>query len=309
MNGGSCLFDACIIVDWSAASRPATGMDSIWIGDRYRCSAGDSFYSAYNPSTRLAAQELLFTLIRGHLDSGRRVLVGFDFALGFPAGTARALNLDMEHGEEWRALHQLFADRMLQRNDNANDRFDFAEELNARMSGGASPFWGAPHRRPDSPYLSKTKRNRSVWKDCPSDHRRTDEWIKTRFAANPKSVWQLAYVGAVGSQVLLGLPTISALRDQLPESRIWPFETGFLNLSSGLPPDLKCIFSEVYPSTVQTRLLKGDIKDAEQVRALSRQLLNADKNGILGHAFGKPTGLEVEEIFEIVSEEGWILAI
>lgn len=306
---GQKLFDAYIVADWSASSVPKTGADSIWIGDRYRDKRGRIHFEVSNPPTRLEAEAQLLHRIQRHLDRGRRLLVGFDFAFGYPRGTAQALKLDTGHAPAWKAMHRFISDRMVQQVDNRNDRFGFAEDLNARISGGRFPFWGAPHTRPDSPYLPKTKTGRQAPSRPLPDQRRTEIWIQDTFSARPKSVWQLAYTGAVGSQVLLGLPTLTALRAALPDSRIWPFETGFQDLSKSRPDTIRCVLAEVYPSTVATDLSRGQIRDAAQVRALSDRFFSADKAGFLAAAFGPPRGLQTEEIAHIETEEGWILAI
>ena len=51
---------------------------------------------------------------------------------------------------------------------------------------------------------------------------------RDRRARGAKTVWQLAYAGSVGSQMLLGLPALKRLvADPLIEGRaaVWPFET------------------------------------------------------------------------------------
>ena len=61
------------------------------------------------------------------LTRGRRLLIGFDFPFGYPAGTAARLGL---RGLAWRNLWQTLEDRIADGKDNRNNRFDVAESLN-----------------------------------------------------------------------------------------------------------------------------------------------------------------------------------
>ena len=94
------LFDSYVMVDWSAASKPATGADSIWIGALTPDSRLKLAFKASNPPTRAKALEELADLLGRCLKRGDRVLLGMDFPMGFPTGTAAALKLK---GEPWRA--------------------------------------------------------------------------------------------------------------------------------------------------------------------------------------------------------------
>ena len=46
------LFQAYIAVDWSAAAKPTTGVDSIWIGVLKRNVRFQLAFEAHNPATR-----------------------------------------------------------------------------------------------------------------------------------------------------------------------------------------------------------------------------------------------------------------
>ena len=48
------LFDAYIIVDWSAAAKPVTGANSIWVGIRARDARLKFQFNSANPKTRRA---------------------------------------------------------------------------------------------------------------------------------------------------------------------------------------------------------------------------------------------------------------
>ncbi|MGA9275979.1 MAG: hypothetical protein WBV89_03435, partial [Ilumatobacter sp.] len=80
------MFDRIVVIDWSASSRPVLGRDSIWIGVAVP-GAGEVVTS--NPPTRAAASRELEELCR----RPGRTLLGADFSLGYPSGTAAALGL------------------------------------------------------------------------------------------------------------------------------------------------------------------------------------------------------------------------
>lgn len=83
------IFDQYIIVDWSASNRPRVGKDSVWI-----CVLGaDGQLSTDNPPTRGKAEVIVRDALRHFVADGERVLVGFDFPYGYPAGFAAALGL------------------------------------------------------------------------------------------------------------------------------------------------------------------------------------------------------------------------
>ncbi len=76
------LFDAYIMVDWSAASKPVTGKNSIWVGILARDARLKLQYQSANIETRLKARAFLEGIIGKLTGRGDRILLGFDFALG-----------------------------------------------------------------------------------------------------------------------------------------------------------------------------------------------------------------------------------
>ena len=125
------------MVDWSAANAPNRGKDSIWLGLTVRGRHGLRLTHLENPATRANATERIIQLAAINLHRGRRILIGFDFPFGFPAGTARALG---KRGLPWRNLWQELDDRLVDHDDNRNNRFDVAEGLNAALTGEPFPF-------------------------------------------------------------------------------------------------------------------------------------------------------------------------
>jgi hypothetical protein len=81
------LFNAYVMVDWSANSKPKTGADSIWIGVLKRDVRFQFGFESFNTPTRAEAETRLTTILDDLKKRGERVLLGFDFPLGFPRGT------------------------------------------------------------------------------------------------------------------------------------------------------------------------------------------------------------------------------
>ena len=300
------LFDAYIMVDWSAASKPVTGVNSIWIGSLTRDVDAALHYESDNPATRDEAEGRLYDRTADLIQRGLKVLIGFDFAVGYPAGTAAALGLETHSIAPWKAMHAYLTERIEHAPDNANARFNLAADMNAAMTASPHPFWGVPAARSRST-LSVKKGNFSQPGSL-AEHRRAEAWIRASFDAYPKSVWQLLGVGAVGSQSLLGIPTVSYLRSHLRNTQIWPFETGGGELTSKSLENTACVLAEIYPSTLKITPETGEILDQEQVRLLAKHIESLDSAGNLGAAFKIPNSISDRELHKILGEEGWILA-
>jgi hypothetical protein len=289
------LFDAYLVADWSGANRPRTGRDSIWVCQWERHGDGLCRSLLQNPATRHAARDLLRRALADLVARGRRALVGFDFAFGYPAGFARGLGL---RGPAWRAAWDEIARLVRDDADNGNNRFRVAAELNRRLTGGAAPFWGCPPRAA-SRFLAARKSVRPR-PDGPEERRLAD-----LCAAAAQPVWKLAYPGAVGSQTLLGIPVVRALRDEFAgASRVWPFETG---LAPPADPECRVVYAEVYPSLLDPRVPPGRIKDAVQVTALGRHFARLDGAGELSALFAAAGRLPTRARRRAETEEGWIL--
>ena len=89
--------------------------------------------------------------------------------------------------------------------------------LAAPVAAGV-PFWGAPARDVVST-LSATRPDYDG--GSLPEYRICENYLKEKKIGQPKSVWQLAYTGSVGSQTLTGIPHVHALRQAWPTSRIW----------------------------------------------------------------------------------------
>jgi precorrin-8X/cobalt-precorrin-8 methylmutase len=289
------LFDRYVIVDWSAASQPKTGRDSIWI-----CCRGADGESVSNPPTRHAAKGLLAEMLAGASERGERVILGFDFPFGYPQGFATRLGLA---GTPWRALWDEIAGLIEDGEDNRNNRFEIGAALNRRVSGGRFPFWGCPPGR-SIEHLGPRHHNGHA-ADGLAEKRLIDEWM---VGAQP--CWKLAYTGSVGSQSLTGIPVVRALRGDLrwaDRARIWPFETGLR-----LPDEARIVFAEVWPSWWRSEIKAGNggpPNDKAQVRTVAEIFAAKDRAGELAAWFAGARNLSSEQRRVIESEEAWTLGV
>ena len=111
------LFNAYVIVDWSAASKPATGADSIWVGVLKRDVRFRMAFESHNPPTRAAAETLIAGILDDRAKRSERTLIGFDFNLGFPRGLAEGLKLPPETPPwlaVWNQLDRMVKDKLRQ---------------------------------------------------------------------------------------------------------------------------------------------------------------------------------------------------
>ena len=187
--------------------------------------------------------------------------------------------------------------------ENANNRFDVAEEIN-RAYPGIGPFWGRPENWP-YPEVPTRESSRTGREAHPPERRIADLRAK-----GAKTVWQLAYAGSVGSQVLLGLPALKRLStDSRIQGRlaVWPFETGLR------APEAPAVIAEIYPSLlrreVKERMNVGEIRDAAQVRVNAEAFARLDALGGLGPLFQGAPSLDATERRLIETEEAWILGL
>mgnify|MGYP001046181933 FL=1 len=270
-------FDTLIAVDWSAASVPVKGENSIWLSQRSATGA-----SLFNFPTRLAAEAFLSEQIKQSQRDGTRLLMGFDFSFGYPEGFARCLG---HAGDKlaWRYTWETISELVGDDARNQNNRFEVASMLNERLGFAEGPFWGCPARQA-GPFLSPLR-------------------PKTHFIAEkrrcevpvPKSQpgWKLAYVGSVGSQVLMGIPVLERLR-QRHGVRVWPFET----VPETGPAQ---VFVELYLTLWPTENHGGPCKDADQVQTMTARW-DRDPAALSGW-------LQADYPASAYEEEGWVLGV
>lgn len=269
-------FDSVAVVDWSSSATPSPAKpsaDAIWIGV-----AGQGHETATYHRTRADAETALCNLIATERAAGRRLLIGFDFPMGYPAGFAARLTGTAHARAVWRWL----AERITDAPDNANNRFAVADQINAAF-GGKGPFWGRPATLP-LPHLAETK---SV------DYARLglqERRLIDQAVPKAQPVWKCYTTGSVGGQALMGLPLIHRLSN-LPGVGVWPFDA----------PDTPVVLAEVYPSLLAPQVAAlGGIKDQAQVHLLSRALLRLAQDGTLPRLFDTPAA-------PVTTEEGWVL--
>ncbi|MEO8114469.1 MAG: cobalamin biosynthesis protein CbiG [Phenylobacterium sp.] len=293
------LFSAYVIVDWSAASKPTTGADSIWIGVLKRDVRFRMAFEHFNPPTRAEAEKRLVLILDDLKKRGERALVGFDFPLGFPRGLAAGLKLTGE--PVWRAVWDQ-VDRMVKdKADNTNNRFGVASEINRRLTGGPFPFWGCPPR--DALTTLQPKRTRAHGPDDLPEFRHAD--LAAKGAA---SIWKLYYNGSVGGQAILGIPVARRLKLARGEAlKAWPFETGFKALTEADLAGVEVVLAEVYPSLIKAQGAPGEVKDLTQVRTTAEHFARLDEASKLGVLFAPPKGAAADAVLDAEREEGWIL--
>lgn len=273
------MFDRVIVVDWSAANLPTSPTNranAVWIG----CHDTEGG-AEWHHRTRAGAEAQLVTLVDTARAKGLRVLIGFDFAMGYPSGFAARLTGKPRAQAVWHWLAEAITDI-----DNRNNRFEVATRINAVFPEGPGPFWshpsgqswpGLPFRRAGIDYaafgLAETRAAEAA-------------------VPRAKSPWMLFNPGSVGSQSLLGLPMIHRL-SQLPGVAVWPFAA----------PDAPVVLAEVYPSLLAGPVAilangAGLTADQAQVRLLSRALFQLARAERLAPLFDAPAE---------AAEEGWIL--
>lgn len=255
------LFDGYLMVDWSSAAVPKTGADSIWLAYQ-----SDGELSLDNPATRGEAMQLVEEILSEASRNSQRILAGFDFAFGYPAGAAAALT----NGGDWRDLWRLLKAEIGEGTDNSNTRFADAARLNAKFPGDG-PFWGnglkanidgLPRKRPTG-----------YGAHLPPLNRYAEE-----MATSAQEVWKLSGAGSVGGQALTGIAALEGLREKVP-FRVWPLET--------LGDEAGHVVCEIYPSMVPHHCDEV-IKDAGQVRSIAEVFSWIDGQGRLDELLKAP---------------------
>lgn len=205
------MFDCFAAVDWSARSTPSPAKpvaDAIYTCVGARSGIGEPRYFR----TRHAAFDALCHLFEERLRKGKRLIIGFDLSLGYPTRFAQAVT-GTAHAF---ALWQEITNRIEDDDQNRNNRFDVANDINGTYFG-KGPFWGCPATR-SFPYLPAKASARDA---VPFAELRQTETLTT--GAQP--CWKLFTTGSVGSQILLGLPYLEKLRQSFaPHVAVWPFD-------------------------------------------------------------------------------------
>ncbi|MDU9005654.1 molybdopterin-binding protein [Sedimentitalea todarodis] len=269
-------FDTFVVVDWSGGNDrgPTAKKDAIWA-----CIARDGQVEGpVYQRNRQVAEDWLRDLVETEIAAGRRLLIGFDFPFGYSAGFCRALTGNDDPLALWDWIESRIEDA-----PKGNNRFDLAGEINRRIGNGRGPFWGNGLRRD----IDGLPRNKANYANDFAERRACETLAKGSF-----SCWQLSGAGAVGSQVLMGVPVLARLRRQFSETvAVWPFE----------PLDTPVALVEIWPGLINPAVKQaeanGELRDAAQVRLLVRALSRLDP-ATLGEL------LAVD-----APEEGWIMGL
>lgn len=289
------LFDAYVIVDWSASNVPKRGTDSIWFSHVVRRNGALAEIRHANPATRQAAEAELTSLLTEARAHRRSVLVGFDFPFGYPRGFAARLG-----SPSWRTVWDTIAALLADDSKNRNNRFAVAAELNRRVSGGAFPFWGCPAGAA-GPHLAATCHRAWGVHGLP-EKRHTEARV-----TGPQPTWKLAGAGSAGGQALTGIPIVKRLRERqaiADAARLWPFETGLTT-----PARDQIVFAEVYPSLIAPQANGNEPRDSAQVRTLARHFAALDETDALAPLFAGDPDLDASERRQVEREESWILGV
>lgn len=259
------MFDTILMVDWSGGNDrgAAPKKDAIWT-----CVNGsDPIYHR----NRQAAESHIIQTLQGERAAGRRVLAGFDLCFGYPEGFAKTLI----GADDPLALWDWFEARVKD-SPTQNNRFDLGADIN-RHFPGVGPFWFNALKRDiaDLPRKGLDRHGHGL-----PEFRKTDE--------GAFSPWQLSGAGAVGGQVIMGLPMLSRLRKRFgPDLCVWPFES----------PDRQIVLAETYFSLLPKALSNAadPIKDAAQVR-------------VFADTFAQLSATDWDILFNVPpTREGWVL--
>lgn len=269
------------------------GPESIWIA------SSDGL--CVNPPTRHEAFWWLFEHLHLWVTKGAKVFVGWDFSFGLPKG-GTALVMAKRRAcwaDWWDFLSQVVKDDV----ENRNNRFWVAKLLN-RQAGGKGPFWGraggsvlrgVPRRKPQFPFQGVRE-----YRECDERLRRIYRWVSSPF--------QLAGAGAVGGQMLVGIPYVHRLRRE-PSlegvSFVYPFEldeiTVALNRRGGIS-----VHSEIFLPTSHYSLALFP-KDKGQVLAFVAKATRTWKTKEFYENFYQVLRLPGQTKEKVLKEEGWAI--
>ncbi len=198
-------------------------------------------------------------------------------------------------GEPWSRLWSTLFDLITDTPENLSNRFDVAAAINRAT---APRFWGHPHGR-IIPGLAPTRTGTDY--TAIAERRAVESRIR-----GPQPVWKLTGVGAVGSQTLLGIPRLEALRRHAILGRdiaVWPFETDF---SARLAAPITLV--EIYPSFFPLDIA-AEPKDRAQVETCVLRYAALDAAGQLTTFLSAPPDLAPADRAIAIAEEGWIAGV
>ncbi len=273
-----------VILDWSGGgdTGPRPRKDAIWAA--VRCPEAD--LPALYLRNRDLALDWLSALVEREVAAGRRLLIGFDFPFGYPAGFAVQVTGRTDPLALWVWLAAAF-DAL----PAGAGRFDVAAQLN-RQFPGVGPFWFNGLRRS---IADLPRKGTEV-----AGHGMAVRRLAEERAPGAFTCWQMGGAGAVGSQAMTGMATLARLRRRHPDAiSVWPFQ----------PLDRPVALVEIWPSLLRSEVARAmdangeTIRDRAQVEVMARTLAAAQDRGELAAMLAAvPEGAARDE-------EGWILGV
>ena len=276
-------FDTYAMIDWSGGNDtgPRPRRDAIWA-----CLAtADGVQAPQYFRNRELAEVWIATLIAQELAAGRRLCIGFDFPFAYPKGFAQALTGQADPFAVWDWLETRLSD-----SPKENTRFDLAGEINRTLGAGKGPFWANGLRNRDIDGLPRTKQD---YVNPFPERREAEAQAKGTFTC-----WQMAGAGAVGGQVMTGLPVLSRLRKRFADAvAVWPFE----------PLTRPVALMETWPSLIADVVNEELIRQQDAGLAPVRDALQVQ---LVAGALAALSGDDFADMVDVdAPEEGWILGI
>ena len=303
-------FTYFIAIDYSARNKPSPAKptaDAIWLAEATATGEVESTYFRTRHACHKYVEKRLIDLRH------ERVLVGWDFSFGYPRGTAQALGLKTRPA--YRAIWELLAQIVEDAPNNTNNRFSVGARLNRQIRAPAGPFWGSV--RSESGIFLGAKKDFTYPVSTKIGMLPERRYVET-FHKKMQPAWKLAYIGSVGSQSLIGIPRVLALRDheQLREvSRVWPFETSGVGADGDKGGDVRAgragaiiLHAEIYPGLI-TLVGSDAIKDREQVITYVQWLQAQQRSGRLTALLDRPWGDDLTIHQQVTEHEGWVLGV
>jgi hypothetical protein len=226
-------FDAFIAIDWSGAARHYDGIAAAM------CEAGRSAPTLIDPPARHWSRSTLAKWLEDRLRSGRRLLIGLDFAFGFPFEPGIGYL-----GGKARRIRNIFS----------------LWSLIETKSGGEADFGCAR-------FISDPDYEQLFWKSG----KMPEQWIarkrRTEYACadathtRPDTPYKLLHSKQVGKASITGIRVLHKMRSRNHHFvAIWPFET--VSQSA---------IVEIYP-TLFRKIATGSIAKLRSLEALNPAL-------------------------------------
>ncbi|SEN16262.1 molybdopterin molybdotransferase [Pseudorhodobacter antarcticus] len=274
-------FDNILIVDWSGGNDRGKSpkKDAIWS----TLIDGSTPVKPIYHRNRQVVEAYLHALCTEILAKNQTLLAGFDFPFGYP-GTFAA---QITGSENPLALWDHYAAHLTD-TPTQNNRFALANQLN-QLFPGIGPFWfnATKQTLPHLPHKGTARTN----------HGLPEKRLSETMAKGAFTCWQLGGAGAVGSQAITGMASLSRLRAAFPtQIAVWPFAP----LTK--PITLVEVWPSLYAPEIRAAQHLDEIKDAAQTRITAQIIAAAQSGGTLATHLAAPPAIAQKT-------EGWILGL